>query len=68
MSLGCDLSSRFSDWDRHLFEEVDARYISTMIGYTMSRANCEIYNALCIGTMEYIYPGSYVFVVDDDGK
>ena len=68
MSLGSDLSSRFSDWDRFLFEEEDARYISTMIGYTMFRANNDIYNALVIGTMENIYAGSYVFVVDDEGK
>ena len=68
LSLGSDLSSRFSDWDRHLFEEEDARYISTMIGYIMFRANNDIYNALVIGTMENIYAGSYVFMVDDDGK
>jgi len=68
LSLGSYLSSRISDWDRYLFEEEDARYISTMIGYTMFRANNDIYNALVIGTMENIYAGSYVFVVDDGGK
>ena len=53
------------EWPSYLFEEMDSRYISTMIGYMMYRENKEIRNDLVMIALEDIYAGSYVFLTED---
>ena len=59
------MSNDYEDWFDYIFEEQDERYISTMIGYMMYRANKEIRNDLVMIALEDIYAGSYVFLTDE---
>ena len=59
------MSNDVDEWPSYLFEEMDSRYISTMIGYMMYRANKEIRNDLVMIALEDIYAGSYVFLTED---
>lgn len=59
------MSNDVDEWPSYLFEEQDTRYISTMIGYMMYRANKEIRNELVMIALEDIYAGSYVFLTED---
>ena len=59
------MSNDLSEWDNYLFEEMDERYISTMIGYMMYRENEEIINDLVMYALEDVYVGSYVFLTDE---
>lgn len=59
------MSNDVDEWSSYLFEEQDERYISTMIGYMMYRANKEIRNDLVMIALEDIYAGSYVFLTED---
>ena len=59
------MSNDVDEWPSYLFEEMDSRYISTMIGYMMYRANKEIRNDLVMIALEDIYDGSYVFLTED---
>lgn len=59
------MSNDVDEWSYYLFEEKDDRYISTMIGYMMYRANKEIRNDLVMIALEDIYAGSYVFLTED---
>jgi hypothetical protein len=59
------MSNDVDEWPSYLFEEQDTRYISTMIGYMMYRANKEIRNDLVVIALEDIYDGSYVFLTED---
>lgn len=59
------MSNDLDEWDKYLFEDVDERYISVMIGYMMYRANKEIRNDLVMIAWDDIYPGSYVFLTDE---
>ena len=58
------MDNDIDEWNAHLFEEEDVRYISTMLGYMMYLENKEIRNDLITNTLEDIYDGSYVFVTD----
>ena len=53
------------EWDEHLFQEKDCRYISTMLGYMMYRENENIRGDLVMATLEDIYAGSYVFIIPE---
>lgn len=59
------MSNNLDEWDKYLFEGMDERYISVMIGYMMYRANKEIRNDLVMIALDDIYPGSYVFLTDE---
>ena len=59
------MENDLDEWESHLFGEMDARYISTMIGYIMYRENEEIRNDLVMNTLEDIYEGQYVFITDE---
>lgn len=59
------MSNNLDEWDKYLFEDMDERYISVMIGYMMYRANKEIRNDLVMIALDDIYPGSYVFLTDE---
>lgn len=59
------MSNNLDEWDKYLFEDVDERYISVMIGYMMYRANKNIRNDLVMIALDDIYPGSYVFLTDE---
>jgi len=59
------MSNDIDEWDSHLFEEEDERYISTMLAYMMYRENKEIRNDLAMSALEDIYAGCYVFITDD---
>ena len=65
------MDNRLNDWCDRLFndavsdEDIDERYISTMIGYMMYRRNPSVRNELVMDTLEDIYAGSYVFVTDE---
>ena len=59
------MSNDLDEWDRYLFEDMDERYISVMIGYMMYRANKEIRNGLVMYALEDVYAGSYVFLTDE---
>ena len=59
------MSNDYEDWFDYIFEEQDSRYISTMIGYMMYRANKEVRNDLVVIALEDIYDGSYVFLTED---
>ena len=50
------------EWDSHLFEEEDDRYISTMIGYMMYRKNKDIRDDLVMFAREDVYEGMYVVI------
>jgi hypothetical protein len=55
-----------SEWDKYLFEDMDERYISTMLGYMMYRENDRIREDLVMEAVEGdVYPGSYVFITDE---
>lgn len=60
------MSNRLEEWDEHLFEEEDERYISTMIGYMMLRNDKEIAWHPTQDCLENIYLGSYVYIVAED--
>lgn len=53
------------EWDKMLFEEEDARYISTMIGYIMYRGNKNIREDLVMFAREDVYEGSFVFIIPE---
>lgn len=59
------MSNDVDEWPSYLFEEQDDRYISTMIGYMMYRANKEIRNDLVMIALDDIYAGSYVFLTEE---
>jgi len=59
------MENDIEEWDKMLFEEMDARYISTMLGYMMYRANKEIRNDLVMDALEDVYAGQYVFITDE---
>lgn len=59
------MSNNLDEWDKYLFEDMDERYISVMIGYMMYRANNNIRNDLVMIALDDIYPGSYVFLTDE---
>lgn len=60
------MNNDFSEWDRYLFEDMDERYISTMLGYMMYRENSQIREDLVMETLEGdVYAGSYVFITDE---
>ena len=59
------MSNDVDEWPSYLFEEQDDRYISTMIGYMMYRANKEIRNDLVMFALDDIYAGSYVFLTEE---
>lgn len=59
------MSNDIDEWDKYLFEELDCRYVSTMLGYMMYRANKEIRNDLVITALDDIYAGSYVELTED---
>jgi hypothetical protein len=59
------MSNNLDEWDKYLFEDMDERYISVMIGYMMYRANKNIRNDLVMIALDDIYPGSYVFLTDE---
>ena len=52
-------------WAEHLFDEMDERYISTMIGYMMYRENKEIRNDLVMIALEDVYDGMYVHLTEE---
>lgn len=60
------MSNDFSEWDKYLFEDMDERYISVMLGYMMYRENSQIREDLVMETLEGdVYAGSYVFITDE---
>jgi hypothetical protein len=59
------MSNDVDEWPSYLFEEQDSRYISTMIGYMMYRANKEIRNDLVMFALDDIYAGSYVSLTEE---
>lgn len=59
------MSNDLSEWDKYLFEDMDERYISVMLGYMMYRENERIREDLVMETLEGdVYAGSYVFITD----
>lgn len=52
-------------WAEHLFDEMDERYISTMIGYMMYRENKEIRNDLVMIALEDVDDGMYVHLTEE---
>lgn len=59
------MSNVLEEWDSHLFEEEDERYIATMLGYMMYRENKETIRDMSYDAREDIYPESYVFITED---
>ena len=59
------MDNDIDEWDKHLFEEEDERYISIMLGYMMYKSNDDIRNELVLSALDDIYAGSYVFITDD---
>ena len=59
------MDNDIDEWDKHLFEEEDERYISTMLAYMMYRENKEIRDYLEMSALEDIYAGFYVFITDN---
>ena len=59
------MENDIDEWDKMLFEEEDARYISTIIGYMMYRENKEIRNDLVMIALDDVYAGSYVYITED---
>lgn len=60
------MSNDLSEWDKYLFEDMDERYISVMLGYMMYRENERIREDLVMETLEGdVYAGSYVFITDE---
>ena len=59
------MDNDIDEWDKHLFEDEDERYISTMLGYMMYKSNDDIRNELVLSALDDIYAGSYVFITDD---
>ena len=56
------------EWDKMLFEDEDARYISTIIGYMMYRENKRVRDDLVITALEDVYAGSFVFVIPESAE
>lgn len=59
------MSNDIDEWGNYLFEELDSRYISTMLGYMMYMANKEICNDLVMYAIDDIYAGSYVELTEE---
>lgn len=59
------MENDIEEWSYYLFEELDERYISTMLGYMMYRANSNVRNELVMFALEDIYAGSYVYITDE---
>ena len=59
------MSNDVDEWSTYLFEEMDDRYISTMIGYMMYQENKEIRDTLVMDTLEDFYEGQYVFLTEE---
>ena len=56
-----------NEWDEHLFEEQDARYISAMLGYMMYRKNRNIRDDLVMYALDDVAAGMYV-VLNEKGE
>lgn len=59
------MENRIDDWPAKLFEDEDARYIGTMLGYMMEEEDADIMEHLVEAALEDIYEGSYVYVIKD---
>ena len=60
------MSNDLSEWDKYLFEDMDERYISVMLGYMMYRENERIREDLVMETLDGdVYAGSYVFITEE---
>jgi len=59
------MKNDIDEWDEHLFENEDERYISTMLAYMMYQENKEIHNDLVMSALEDIYAGYYVFITEE---
>lgn len=66
------MDNKLNDWCDRLFgnadEDIDGRYIGSMIGYMMWYENPQIHDELIMDTLEDIYAGSYVYVTDEAKK
>lgn len=54
------MSSRFSDWYEKIFKEYDERYISTMIGYIMYKADNDVRYSMSNACTETIWDGEFL--------
>lgn len=67
------MENDIDEWDSHLFDDEDERYISTMLGYMMykehednrRRGSEELRWELCIEALDDVYAGSYVYITDE---
>ena len=59
------MENDYDKWVGELFEEQDERYIGTMIGYMMYKEDKDIINTLYYDTMDDIYAGSYVYLINE---
>ena len=59
------MSNDIDEWGNYLFEELDCRYISTMLGYMMRVENKDIFDDLVMDALDDIYAGSYVELTEE---
>ena len=59
------MENRIDDWPAKLFEEEDARYISSMLKYIMLMDDDEMYDHLCEAALDDIYVWTYVYIKDN---
>lgn len=59
------MSNDVDEWGEYLFEKLDCRYISTMLGYMMRVENKEIRNDLIMSALDDIYAGMYVVLTEE---
>ena len=63
------MDNNYDDWYKEFQkDDVDERYICTMIGYMMLLANENIYNDLIIDTLEGFYIGEYIINMKEDNE
>ena len=61
------MDNNYDDWYKEFQkDDVDERYICTMIGYMMLLANENIYNDLIIDTLEGFYIGEYIINMKEE--
>ena len=59
------MDNRISDWPERLFEEMDERYIGTMIGYMMYREDDEIADKLALCALDNVYMSTYIYIINE---
>ena len=59
------MSNDIDEWGDYLFEKLDCRYISTMLGYMMYVENKDIFDDLIMAALDDIYEGMYVVLTEE---